>query len=40
MNWLRQPATQTQITHGARLWLYYAHGAEMSGGWFCHGRLA
>ncbi len=22
MNWLRQPATQTQITHGARLWLY------------------
>ncbi|MBP9182686.1 MAG: DNA polymerase Y family protein [Fuscovulum sp.] len=25
---------------GARLWLYYAHGAEMSGGWFCHGRLA
>ena len=22
MSWLRQPATQTQITHGARLWLY------------------
>ena len=22
MSWLRQPATPTQITHGARLWLY------------------
>lgn len=22
MNWLRKPATDTQITHGARLWLY------------------
>ena len=25
---------------GTRLWLFYAHGAEMSGGWFCHGRFA
>ncbi len=24
MSWLRQPATETQITHGARLWLYAA----------------
>ena len=22
MSWLRRPATETQITHGARLWLY------------------
>jgi len=22
MNWLRNPATETQITHGSRLWLY------------------
>ena len=25
---------------GERLWLFYAHGAEMSGGWFCHGQFA
>jgi len=25
---------------GERLWLYYAHGATMSGGWFCQGRFA
>ncbi|MCB6177745.1 DNA polymerase Y family protein [Rhodobacter sp. Har01] len=25
---------------GARLWLFYAHGSEVSGGWFCHGRFA
>jgi protein ImuB len=25
---------------GARLWLFYAHGATMSGGWFCHGIFA
>ncbi|RBO52298.1 DNA polymerase Y family protein [Rhodovulum sp. BSW8] len=23
-----------------RLWLFYAHGAEMSAGWFCQGRFA
>ncbi|MEO1795916.1 MAG: DNA polymerase Y family protein [Pseudomonadota bacterium] len=28
-------------THqGERLWLYYAHGAEQTGGWFCHGQFA
>lgn len=26
--------------NGMRLWLYYAHGHEMSGGWFCQGRFA
>lgn len=25
---------------GERLWLFYAHGAEMSGGWFCQGIFA
>ena len=25
---------------GERLWLYYAHGAAMSAGWFCHGAFA
>ena len=25
---------------GDRLWLYFAHGGAISGGWFCHGRFA
>ncbi|MGX9355644.1 DNA polymerase Y family protein [Roseobacteraceae bacterium S113] len=25
---------------GDRLWLFYAHGAAMSAGWFCHGSFA
>ena len=25
---------------GAALWLFYAHGGTMHGGWFCHGRFA
>jgi protein ImuB len=25
---------------GASLWLYYAHGATASGGWFAHGDFA
>ncbi|OYU49358.1 MAG: ABC transporter permease [Rhizobiales bacterium PAR1] len=29
MNWLRQPATPTQITHGKRLWLYVISGLVM-----------
>ncbi|SIO51667.1 protein ImuB [Rhodovulum sp. ES.010] len=24
---------------GLRLWLYYAHGGEMSSGWFCQGQF-
>ncbi len=24
---------------GARLWLFQAHGGEISGGWFCHGEF-
>ena len=25
---------------GDRLWLFYAHGGTLSGGWFCQGRFA
>jgi protein ImuB len=25
---------------GARLWLFFAHGAALSRGWFCHGSFA
>ncbi|MDU8929374.1 DNA polymerase Y family protein [Alisedimentitalea sp. MJ-SS2] len=25
---------------GARLWLFFAHGAALSPGWFCHGSFA
>jgi protein ImuB len=24
---------------GDRLWLFFAHGADLSPGWFCHGRF-
>lgn len=27
-------------TEGDRLWLFYAHGATMSSGWFCQGSFA
>lgn len=29
MNWLRRPASETQITHGQRLWLYILSGIVM-----------
>ncbi len=29
-----------EVEGGERLWLYYAHGGEMSGGWFCQGLFA
>ncbi|QDC08387.1 DNA polymerase Y family protein [Oceanicola sp. D3] len=46
--WLDEPAWrsgqrdywQVETACGARLWLYYAHGAAVSGGWFCHGAFA
>ena len=31
---------RVEVIGGERLWLYYAHGAEMSGGWFCQGVFA
>jgi len=46
--WLDEPDWRTGIRDywrvttdaGDRLWLYFAHGAAMSPGWFCHGRFA
>ncbi len=31
---------QVEVAGGERLWLYYAHGAALSPGWFCQGRFA
>lgn len=46
--WLDDPEWRTGVRDywhvttetGERLWLYYAHGGTMSGGWFCQGRFA
>ncbi|HSF64453.1 MAG TPA: DUF6504 family protein, partial [Paracoccaceae bacterium] len=46
--WLDDPAWRSglrdywrvQTVQGDRLWLFYAHGAEVSGGWFCQGCFA
>ena len=43
--WLADPAWRSgvrdywrvTVTSGETLWLYYAHGADLSAGWFCHG---
>jgi protein ImuB len=29
-----------ETENGTRLWLFYAHGGESSGGWFCQGVFA
>ncbi|MGB8621560.1 MAG: DNA polymerase Y family protein, partial [Paracoccaceae bacterium] len=31
---------RVETDRGDRLWLYYAYGAALSAGWFCHGRFA
>src|SRR6056297_1113748 len=46
--WLDDPEWRTGLRdywqvltkRGERLWLFQAHGAALSGGWFCHGRFA
>lgn len=46
--WLDDPAWRSgprdywrvETDQGDRLWLFRAHGAEMAGGWFCHGIFA
>ena len=31
---------RVETTEGDRLWLFFAHGGEVSGGWFCDGSFA
>jgi protein ImuB len=31
---------RVETQQGDRLWLFFAHGAAMSSGWFCHGSFA
>ena len=46
--WLDDPAWRSglrdywrvETSDGRRLWLFYAHGAEIAGGWFCQGIFA
>lgn len=46
--WLDAPAWRSGVRdywavttrQGERLWLFYAHGAALSPGWFCQGRFA
>lgn len=46
--WLDDPGWRSGVRdywrieaeNGERLWLFYAHGAEISGGWFCQGVFA
>ncbi|MGB7263040.1 MAG: DUF6504 family protein [Albidovulum sp.] len=45
--WLDEPEWRSgtrdywrvEVTTGERLWLYYAHGGAVSGGWFCQGSF-
>ncbi len=45
--WLDEPEWRTgvrdywqvEVETGERLWIYYAHGAGLSAGWFCHGTF-
>ncbi|MCH2096386.1 MAG: DNA polymerase Y family protein, partial [Rhodobacteraceae bacterium] len=30
---------QVETDQGDRLWLYFAHGGDMSAGWFCQGAF-
>ena len=46
--WLEDPEWRSGVrdywqvvtTRGERLWLFRAHGGQISGGWFCQGRFA
>ena len=46
--WLDEPEWRSgprdywrvEVGMGKRLWLFYAYGGTMSGGWFCHGSFA
>lgn len=41
-NWRSGPRDywRVEAVGGDRLWLFYAHGGEVSGGWFCQGIFA
>ena len=41
-NWRSGPRDYWRIEAegGTRLWMFYAHGGEISGGWFCQGQFA
>lgn len=41
-DWRSGPRDYWQVTtaEGERLWLYFAHGGAVSGGWFCQGVFA
>lgn len=41
-NWRTGPRDywRVEAESGDRLWLFYAHGGEISGGWFCQGVFA
>ena len=41
-NWRSGVRDYWQVTcaEGDQLWLFFAHGAAISGGWFCHGSFA
>jgi protein ImuB len=41
-NWRSGVRDYWQVTcaEGDKLWLFFAHGAAISGGWFCHGSFA
>ncbi|MCL4189604.1 MAG: DNA polymerase Y family protein, partial [Rhodobacteraceae bacterium] len=46
--WLDEPAWRSgprdywriETEEGERLWLFFAHGGAVTGGWFCHGVFA
>ena len=30
---------RVRCNNGQFLWLFYAHGGQLPGGWFCHGQF-
>ena len=46
--WLDEPEWRTGVRDywrvttgsGEMLWLFFAHGGDMTGGWFCQGAFA
>lgn len=40
-DWRNGPRDYWRIEteEGERLWMYFAHGADINGGWFCNGQF-